>query len=158
MSVDDKILLANLSFDRLWHQRYQFIKNKIEANDKKVEVFSNGVPHSFYFFFKTLCVMKEDEMNYANIKDKFKDIYGTPISDAGISRAVLFLSSYHEEKERTLWNTSKKFGVMGLVETAYGNDVSVRYVKLTDAGLNLKKVLISGQQTASSAIKRVINI
>tara|TARA_S200002703_G_C3673868_1_gene206962 strand:+ start:190 stop:630 length:441 start_codon:yes stop_codon:yes gene_type:complete len=132
---DVNSIISSLTFDR------EFLdKVKVVEKARRKTLHTNGVPSHYLFVFKTICLLKNEEMNMENISVVYRDVFGRSINGSSLSRTLLYLSNKHEG------------GVLGLVEYTDHPFADSRYkgVKLTASGHRLQQILIGSTTTNTS--------
>lgn len=121
-------VIANLAFDRAFLDKVKAVETA-----RRKTLHTNGVPSHYIFVFKTICVLKDEDMSIENISDKYREIFGRNINASSLSRTLLYLSDVPNA------------GVLNLIrytDNPFTEDNRFKGVSLTGWGKKMQEIFL----------------
>tara|TARA_B100001939_G_scaffold94560_1_gene81132 strand:- start:853 stop:1293 length:441 start_codon:yes stop_codon:yes gene_type:complete len=122
-------VIANLAFDRAFLDKVKAVETA-----RRKTLHTNGVPSHYIFVFKTICVLKDEEMSIENISNKYREIFGRNINASSLSRTLTYLSDRPDG------------GVLNLIyykDNPFTSDSRFKGVSLTGWGKKMQEIFLN---------------
>lgn len=117
--------ISNIQFDYAFHEAIKKASERV--SDENLTRFSNGVFNQNVLIFKTICVLPDDEISSAVIREWCKILFGMSTTATSILRNLKTLSGY---------------GFIDMIKNPHDRTTKYSYIKLTATGRKLQKLFI----------------
>lgn len=117
--------ISNIQFDYAFNEAIK--KASANVSDDKLTKFSNGIFNQNVLIFKTICVLPDDELSSAVIREWCKILFGMTTTSTSILRNLKTLSGY---------------GLLEMIKNPHDKTTKFSYTKLTTTGRKLQKLFI----------------